>query len=89
VAQVFDQKTIRLRKRERRRKEPNAIYRGHLHLCWQPRAGHALRSDQNVRTITYKLEMYDLQGPLMLKALDISGAPKGNGRSILFALKVL
>jgi hypothetical protein len=33
------------RKRERRR-EKNAIYSGHLRLCQQPRAAHALRSDQ-------------------------------------------
>jgi hypothetical protein len=31
------------RKRER---EKNAIYSGHLRLCLQPRAAHALRSDQ-------------------------------------------
>jgi hypothetical protein len=29
------------------RREKNAIYSGHLHLCQQPRAAHALRSDQN------------------------------------------
>jgi hypothetical protein len=28
--------------------EKNAIYSGHLHLCQQPRAAHALPSDQNV-----------------------------------------
>ena len=33
------------RKRERER-EKNAIYSGHLRLCQQPRAAHALRSDQ-------------------------------------------
>ena len=33
------------RKKERKRK--NAIYSGHLRLCQQPRAAHALRSDQN------------------------------------------
>jgi hypothetical protein len=27
--------------------EKNAIYSGHLRLCQQPRAAHALRSDQN------------------------------------------
>ena len=32
------------RKKERKRK--NAIYSGHLRLCQQPRAAHALRSDQ-------------------------------------------
>ena len=37
------------KKREERRKrerEKNAIYSGHLRLCQQPRAAHALRSDQ-------------------------------------------
>ena len=33
------------RRRERER-EKNAIYSGHLRLCQQPRAAHALRSDQ-------------------------------------------
>ena len=33
------------RKREEER-ENNAIYSGHLRLCQQPRAAHALRSDQ-------------------------------------------
>ena len=28
-------------------REKNAIYSGHLRLCQQPRAAHALRSDQN------------------------------------------
>ena len=32
---------------EERRREKNAIYSGHLRLCQQPRAAHALRSDQN------------------------------------------
>jgi hypothetical protein len=32
------------RKKEKERK--NAIYSGHLRLCQQPRAAHALRSDQ-------------------------------------------
>ena len=32
--------------RERERKRKNAIYSGHLGLCQQPRAAHALRSDQ-------------------------------------------
>ena len=40
----------RERERERERKkerEQNAIYSGQLRLCQQPRAAHALRSDQN------------------------------------------
>ena len=32
--------------RERERKRKNAIYSGHLRLCQQPRAAHALRSYQ-------------------------------------------
>ena len=35
------------RERERERERKNAIYSGHLRLCQQPRAAHALRSDQN------------------------------------------
>ena len=33
--------------REKKEREKNAIYSGHLRLCQQPRAAHALRSDQN------------------------------------------
>ena len=37
------------RKREEREKErKNAIYSDHLRLCQQPRAAHALRSDQYI-----------------------------------------
>ena len=36
------------KERERERREKNAIYSGHLRLCQQPRAVHALRSDQNI-----------------------------------------
>ena len=39
--------------RERREREKNAIYSGHLRLCQQPRAAHALRSDQ------YEILKYD------------------------------
>ena len=31
---------------ERKKEKKNAIYSGHLRLCQQPRAAHALRSDQ-------------------------------------------
>ena len=31
---------------EEEEREKNAIYSGHLRLCQQPRAAHALRSDQ-------------------------------------------
>jgi hypothetical protein len=39
------------RKKERggggeRRERKNALYSGHIRLCQQPRAAHALRSDQ-------------------------------------------
>ena len=33
--------------REKERREKNDIYSGHLRLCQQPRASHALRSDQH------------------------------------------
>ena len=33
--------------RGEKEREKNAIYSGHLRLCQQPRAAHALRSDQN------------------------------------------
>ena len=39
----------RKKERERERGEKNVIYSGHLRLCQQPRAAHALRSDQNVK----------------------------------------
>ena len=32
--------------RKREEREKNAIHSGHLRLCQQPRAAHALRSDQ-------------------------------------------
>jgi hypothetical protein len=35
--------------REKEEREKNAIYSGHLRLCQQPRAAHALRSDQNLK----------------------------------------
>ena len=42
------------RKKKEERREKNAIYSGHLRLCQQPRAAHALRSDQNqINTYTY------------------------------------
>ena len=34
------------RKKKEERRENNAIYSGQLRLCQQPRAAHALRSDQ-------------------------------------------
>ena len=37
----------REREEREREREKNAIYSGHLRLCQQPRAAHALRSDQN------------------------------------------
>ena len=41
----------RKRERERERKRKNAINSGHLRLCQQPRAAHALRSDQKLENI--------------------------------------
>ena len=42
------------KKRERKKeREKNAIYSGHLRLCQQPRAAHALRSDQFVYTFSW------------------------------------
>ena len=53
------------RKKERKRK--NAIYSGQLRLCQQPRAAHALRSDQLLSTgfivhrhIHYSMQSYGL-----------------------------
>jgi hypothetical protein len=40
------------RDREEERGEKNAIYSGHLHLCQQPMAAHALRSDQQERILS-------------------------------------
>ena len=37
--------------RKKERREKNAIYSGHLRLCQQPRAAHALRSDQLEATL--------------------------------------
>ena len=34
------------RKKKKKEREKNAICSGHLRLCQQPRAAHALRSDQ-------------------------------------------
>ena len=54
------------RKKERgeRGREKNAIYSGHLRLCQQPRAAHALRSYQNKITglpkALPKLSFYDI-----------------------------
>ena len=43
------------KKRERERREKNAIYSGHLRLCQQPRAAHALRSDQYITKVEWDL----------------------------------
>ena len=52
------------RKRERgkeRKKEKNAIYSGHLRLCQQPSAAHALRSDQlkDIQYTYHSLQLTD------------------------------
>ena len=46
------------KKREEREneREKNAIYTGHLRLCQQPRAAHALRSDQLQYNYLYSRE---------------------------------
>jgi hypothetical protein len=44
--------SIELERKKRERKRKNAIYSGHLRLCQQPRAAHALRSDQNLNRNT-------------------------------------
>ena len=36
----------RKKKERKKEREKNAIYSGHLRFCLQPRAAHALRSDQ-------------------------------------------
>jgi hypothetical protein len=46
--------------RERERKRKNAIYSGHLRLCQQPRAAHALRSDQNSAQLRLSLAWLSL-----------------------------
>jgi hypothetical protein len=47
------------RERKKERGEKNAISSGHLRLCQQPRAAHALRSDQNYRVyISYTAYIY-------------------------------
>ena len=42
------------RKKKEERGEKNALYSGHLCLCQQPRAAHALRSDQNLQNDSNK-----------------------------------
>ena len=44
--------------REKEEIEKNAIYSGHLRLCQQPRAAHALRSDQQYKYASQ--EQWDL-----------------------------
>jgi hypothetical protein len=43
------------RERGEREREKNAIYSGQLRLCQQPRAAHALRSDQKFWEVTMQL----------------------------------
>ena len=47
---------------EERGGEKNAIYSGHLRLCQQPRAAHALRSDQYIidRYYYYHNDVYSV-----------------------------
>ena len=53
----------RKKERERRRREQNAIYSGHLRLCQQPRVAQALHSDQ-LRALKNKVP------PKMTRAMD-------------------
>ena len=43
---AMSRKKTRKKERKKEEREKNAIYSGHLRLCQQPRAAHALRSDQ-------------------------------------------
>ena len=47
--------------RREREREKNAIYSGHLRLCQQPRAAHALCSNQltNIPTALLRLSLTD------------------------------
>ena len=47
------------RERKKERKRKNAIYSGHLRLCQQPRAAHALRSDQKITISELVAIIYD------------------------------
>ena len=51
---AMSRKKERKKEREKER-EKNAICSGHLRLCQQPRAAHALRSDQKHDTLYIKL----------------------------------
>ena len=39
---------LAMSRKKKREREKNALYSGHLHLCQQPRAAHAIRSDQQL-----------------------------------------
>ena len=52
---------------EEEEEKKNAIYSGHLRLCQQPRAEHALRSDQNaVHDKTRQNKVQDLNNMLQV-----------------------
>ena len=57
----------RKKEREKREREKNAIYSGHLRLWQQPRAAHALRSDQD-----HNLDVPDLESQLLKELIYIS-----------------
>ena len=46
---------LAMSRKKKEEREKNAIYSGHLRLCLQPRAAHALRSDQNIQDCKLKL----------------------------------
>ena len=52
--------------RRKKEREKNAIYSGHLRLCQQPRAAHALRSDQNLKSILVSVR--NKKGALLVRA---------------------
>ena len=61
--------------RERREERKNAIYSGHLRLCQQPRAAHALRSDQHFHT-SYTLISWNESVFHPFPALSLSAFPR-------------
>ena len=55
------------REREREREKTNVICSGHPRLCQQPRAAHALRSDQNMlQSVCLMLNLTQLTLPCPL-----------------------
>ena len=57
------------KKKKEEEREKNAIYSGHLRLCQQPRAAHALRSDQFLEG--GQLEFWNFTGGLFSQKKEI------------------